>query len=88
MIFDRADQQAYLPIVAASTRAATLHYCCNDKEFAWGPVGQHDHLNNHSLVTGQAKDFNPQVLLIDAGCEWSCYASDSKGDSFNVFSLD
>ena len=74
----RAEHQAYLPIVAASTRAATLHYCCNDKEFAWGPIGKHDHVNNHPFVTGQAKDLNPQVLLIDAGCEWTCYASDSK----------
>ncbi|EGO22853.1 hypothetical protein SERLADRAFT_349935, partial [Serpula lacrymans var. lacrymans S7.9] len=52
-----AVHQAYLPIVAASTRASTLHYCCNDREFSWGPL-------------------NPQVLLIDAGCEWNCYASD------------
>ncbi|KAG2127295.1 uncharacterized protein EDB93DRAFT_1250899 [Suillus bovinus] len=28
-----AVHQAYLPIVAASRRAATLHYCCNDREF-------------------------------------------------------
>ncbi|EJD00492.1 prolidase [Fomitiporia mediterranea MF3/22] len=69
-------QQAYLPIVAASTRAATLHYCCNDKEFAWGPVAPHDHHNNGSFVNGHAKDLQPQVLLIDAGCEWNCYASD------------
>ncbi|KAF7294967.1 Xaa-Pro dipeptidase [Mycena indigotica] len=69
--------QAYLPIVAASTRASTLHYCCNggnDKEFAWGPVGPHDHQNSNSLCTG--RELKPQVLLIDAGCEWSCYASD------------
>ncbi|KAI9570081.1 hypothetical protein HD554DRAFT_432786 [Boletus coccyginus] len=33
-----AAHQAYLPIVAASTRASTLHYCCNDRAFAWGPV--------------------------------------------------
>ncbi|KAI5117694.1 hypothetical protein M0805_007763 [Coniferiporia weirii] len=71
-----SDHQAYLPIVAASTRAATLHYCCNDKEFAWGPVGAHDHHNSHSLVDGQSKELRPQVLLIDAGCEWTCYASD------------
>ncbi|THH09949.1 hypothetical protein EW145_g1658 [Phellinidium pouzarii] len=71
-----SDHQAYLPIVAASTRAATLHYCCNDKDFAWGPVGPHDHHNSHSLVTGQRTEFKPQVLLIDAGCEWTCYASD------------
>ncbi|KAJ7097963.1 Creatinase/aminopeptidase [Mycena belliarum] len=69
--------QAYLPIVAASTRASTLHYCCNggnDKAFAWGPVGAHDHHNNASLSAG--KEIKPQVLLIDAGCEWTCYAAD------------
>jgi Xaa-Pro dipeptidase len=72
-----AVHQAYLPIVAASTRASTLHYCCNggnDKEFAWGPVGAHDHHNSHSLSAG--RELKPQVLLIDAGCEWTCYASD------------
>jgi Xaa-Pro dipeptidase len=68
--------QAYLPIVAASTRASTLHYCCNDKEFAWGPVKPHDHHNQDTFVLGQAKEIVPQVLLIDAGCEWNCYASD------------
>jgi Xaa-Pro dipeptidase len=68
--------QAYLPIVAASTRASTLHYCCNDREFAWGPVKPHDHQNKNDFTHGKAKEFNPQVLLIDAGCEWECYASD------------
>ncbi|GLB37136.1 putative aminopeptidase P, N-terminal domain [Lyophyllum shimeji] len=71
-----AVHQAYLPIVAASTRAATLHYCCNDREFAWGPVAPHDHHNTASLGTDSEKRIAPQVLLIDAGCEWSCYASD------------
>ncbi|KAJ7063266.1 Creatinase/aminopeptidase [Mycena amicta] len=69
--------QAYLPIVAAATRASTLHYCCNggnDKEFAWGPTSPGDHQNSNSLCTG--RELKPQVLLIDAGCEWSCYASD------------
>jgi len=67
--------QAYLPIVAAASRASTLHYCCNDRDFAWGPVGAHDH-KNHSALASSDKDLNPQVLLIDAGCEWDCYASD------------
>ena len=75
----RAVHQAYLPIVAASTRAATLHYCCNDKEFAWGPVRSHQHDPNPiSNGHGTGKDIKPQVLLIDAGCEWNNYASDSK----------
>ncbi|KAF5322403.1 hypothetical protein D9619_001306 [Psilocybe cf. subviscida] len=68
--------QAYLPIVAAASRASTLHYCCNDREFAWGPVKPHDHQNKNDFTHGKAKDINPQVLLIDAGCEWNCYASD------------
>ena len=72
----RAVHQAYLPIMAASTRASTLHYCCNDKEFAWGPVNPHDHRNGNEFAHDGAKEFNPQVLLIDAGCEWNCYASD------------
>ncbi|KAK2465026.1 hypothetical protein APHAL10511_003102 [Amanita phalloides] len=71
-----AVHQAYLPIVAASTRASTLHYCCNDREFAWGPVSVHDHGNKDELAHTGNNDLLPQVLLIDAGCEWNCYASD------------
>ncbi|KAH9847073.1 Creatinase/aminopeptidase [Lenzites betulinus] len=71
-----AEHQAYLPIVAASTRASTLHYCCNDREFAWGPVRPHDHQNHNDLAHDHDRVLNPQVLLIDAGCEWKCYASD------------
>ena len=70
--------QAYLPIVAASTRACTLHYCCNDKEFSWGPVRPHDHHNRNEFAHGDERELAPQVLLIDAGCEWTNYASDSK----------
>ncbi|GBE85793.1 Probable Xaa-Pro aminopeptidase [Sparassis crispa] len=68
--------QAYLPIVAASTRASTLHYCCNDREFSWGPVNAQDHKNHDHLAHDDSRQLNPQVLLIDAGCEWNCYASD------------
>ncbi|KAF8160633.1 metallopeptidase family M24-domain-containing protein [Crassisporium funariophilum] len=71
-----AVHQAYLPIVAASTRASTLHYCCNDREFAWGPVKPNDLHNKNDLASGKSKELTPQVLLIDAGCEWNCYASD------------
>ncbi|KAI0693061.1 Creatinase/aminopeptidase [Cytidiella melzeri] len=72
-----AVHQAYLPIVAASNRASTLHYCCNDKEFAWGPVKPHDHKNDgHIHHANEDKTFLPQVLLIDAGCEWNYYAAD------------
>lgn len=70
--------QAYLPIVAASSRASTLHYCCNDKEFSWGPVRPHDHHNREAFARGSEKELDPQVLLIDAGCEWTNYASDSE----------
>ncbi|KAI0933258.1 hypothetical protein AcV7_004776 [Taiwanofungus camphoratus] len=71
-----AVHQAYLPIVAASTRASTLHYCCNDREFAWGPVHAHEHRNGDHLAHNEARQLEPQVLLIDAGCEWNCHASD------------
>ena len=72
-------QQAYLPIVAASTRAATLHYCCNDREFAWGPFATHDRANHAEFAHAApgSRQLLPQVLLIDAGCEWDNYASDS-----------
>jgi Xaa-Pro dipeptidase len=83
----RSKSQAYLPIVASSVRASTLHYCCNDREFAWGPIGVRDHHNDRDLVNihgnghahgeGERRELEPQVLLIDAGCEWECYASDS-----------
>ncbi|OJA21141.1 hypothetical protein AZE42_04362 [Rhizopogon vesiculosus] len=73
-----AVHQAYLPIVAASKRAATLHYCCNDREFTWGPVKPHDHLNQGAFAQAPAPErkLEPQVLLIDAGCEWDCYSAD------------
>ncbi|EEB94012.1 hypothetical protein MPER_07255, partial [Moniliophthora perniciosa FA553] len=71
-----AVHQAYLPIVAAANRASTLHYCCNDREFGWGPINPHDHKNRNEFAHGGAKKLVPQVLLIDAGCEWNCYASD------------
>ncbi|KAH9052663.1 Creatinase/aminopeptidase [Lactarius vividus] len=70
-----AVHQAYRPIVAASTRAATLHYCCNDREFAWGPVEAHDHAHQDEFAR-ESQQLLPQVLLIDAGCEWDNYAAD------------
>ncbi|KAF9059043.1 Creatinase/aminopeptidase [Rhodocollybia butyracea] len=59
-------------------RPGHLHstICCNDREFAWGPVHPHDHHNKNEFAHGGARELNPQVLLIDAGCEWNCYASD------------
>jgi Xaa-Pro dipeptidase len=62
--------------VAASTRASTLHYCCNGREFGWGPIHPLDHQNRSEFARRGAKEFVPQVLLIGAGCEWNCYASD------------
>ncbi|KAG8891623.1 hypothetical protein FRB99_003444 [Tulasnella sp. 403] len=74
-----AVHQAYLPIVASAQRASTLHYCCNDREFAWGPL-IHDHSSDIQQTSGTSTDgskvFIPQVLLLDAGCEWNNYASD------------
>lgn len=87
ILTSRSVSQAYLPIVASSVRASTLHYCCNDRDFAWGPVGARDHYNEgdlsgtlgngHAHGEGERRELDPQVLLIDAGCEWECYASDS-----------
>jgi Xaa-Pro dipeptidase len=78
-----------MPIVASAQRAATLHYCCNDRAFAWGPVNaergdlatEHPTSHTHNGVTNgheECPTLAPQVLLIDAGCEWRNYASDSK----------
>lgn len=77
-----------MPIVASAQHAATLHYCCNDRAFAWGPVNAergdlvtqghgHDH---NGAANGHEEEHTlaPQVLLIDAGCEWRNYASDSE----------
>jgi len=64
--------------VAASTRAATLHYCCNDREFAWGPLVAQDRIDHAAFAHAppESRRLQPQVLLIDAGCEWDNYASD------------
>jgi hypothetical protein len=70
-----AIHQVYPPIVAASTRSSTLHYCGNDRDFAWGPIAAHDHQNRGEFVPRQGNGLLPQVLFIDAGYEWNCYAS-------------
>jgi Xaa-Pro dipeptidase len=77
--FRRAYHQAYLPIVASANRASTLHYCCNDRDFAWGPLHTQNGATDllHQRIEGE-QTLAPQVLLIDAGCEWNNYASDSK----------
>ncbi|KAF8316368.1 Creatinase/aminopeptidase [Clavulina sp. PMI_390] len=75
--------QAYLPIVAGAERASTLHYCCGNEVFAWGPLENghvdhdltHGHGHTHTHA-GSGKRLVPQVLLLDAGCEWNNYASD------------
>lgn len=36
----------------------------------------HDHKNQNDFALGHTKEIDPQVLLIDAGCEWNNYASD------------
>jgi Xaa-Pro dipeptidase len=71
-----AVHQAYLPIVASNRNAATLHYCCNDREFAWGPATPHTHSDLEHEMSEYGRKLAPQVLLIDAGCEWNNYASD------------
>jgi len=70
--------QAYLPIVAGAERASTLHYCCGNEKFAWGPLenGVIDHDLTHAHAHS-GRRLVPQVLLLDAGCEWMNYASDS-----------
>lgn len=70
--------QAYLPIVAGAERASTLHYCCGNEKLAWGPLenGVVDHDLTHGLAHS-GRRLVPQVLLLDAGCEWMNYASDS-----------
>lgn len=95
MVDCSAAHQAYLPIVAASTRASTLHYCCNDRAFAWGPVNHRDmgntgnfsHAHPHNDGNEEGKELLPQVLLIDAGCEWDCYSSDSKHPLYEILLL-
>ncbi|KAG8712866.1 hypothetical protein FRC11_013968 [Ceratobasidium sp. 423] len=75
-----AVHQAYMPIVASAQHAATLHYCCNDRAFAWGPVNSerqdlatqpangdaHAH-NDTQNGHGDGPTLAPQVLLLDAG---------------------
>jgi Xaa-Pro dipeptidase len=90
----RAVHQAYMPIVASAQHAATLHYCCNDRAFAWGPVNAdrrdlatqpangHGHAHNGVENGYDGPTLAPQVLLLDAGCEWRNYASDSGYLSF------
>ncbi|QRV96324.1 Metallopeptidase family M24 [Ceratobasidium sp. AG-Ba] len=79
--------QAYMPIVASAQHAATLHYCCNDRAFAWGPinadrrdlqVNRHEGHTHNGIANGHQDEptLAPQVLLLDAGCEWRNYASD------------
>nr|XP_019009341.1 xaa-Pro dipeptidase [Kwoniella pini CBS 10737]OCF48122.1 xaa-Pro dipeptidase [Kwoniella pini CBS 10737] len=67
-----ATTQAYLPIVASGSRASTLHYlargCCG----TFAPTHSHETLP----TVFHSKSFSPQVLLIDAGCDWQGYASD------------
>ncbi|KAF8198100.1 metallopeptidase family M24-domain-containing protein [Pholiota molesta] len=54
---------------------STLHYCCNDKH-SHGDLSNPRSKNKNDLAHNSSKELDPQVLLIDAGCEWNCYASD------------
>ena len=71
--------------MAASSRASTLHYCCNDQDFLWGPLSPRTHVNTRAsapvpphlhVSEPHTNQLQPQVLLIDAGCEFNHYASD------------
>ena len=52
-ISENAKEQAYAPIAASGSNAATLHYDSNDES-----------------LEGR------QLMCLDAGCAWQCYASD------------
>lgn len=41
-------------------------------------MNPNDHKNCNDLAHDHERVLDPQVLLIDAGCEWNCYAADSK----------
>ena len=58
-----ATGQAYTGIYAGGRSAATLHYVKNDASL----------LKAETPAGGEEK---PQLLLVDAGCEFRCYASD------------
>lgn len=60
-----ARNQAYSAIIASGTDAATLHYVRNDKSLLTADVGEM-----------QDPKSAPLNLLIDAGAEYRCYASD------------
>jgi hypothetical protein len=59
-LYCSSKHQAYLPIVASSVRASTLHYCCNDKAFAWGPVEREPWKHPHLHVGGLDRVLNPE----------------------------
>ncbi|KAJ1566415.1 hypothetical protein HK405_009896, partial [Cladochytrium tenue] len=61
-----AATQAYVPIVAAGRNAATLHYVRNDAPLPTPtrPGG------------GGSNNSSSPLVLVDAGCEVACYASD------------
>ena len=58
-----ATGQAYPGIYASGRSAATLHYVKNDASLV-------------KVTNPQGAVEKPQVLLVDAGCEFRCYASD------------
>ncbi|MCJ1337397.1 hypothetical protein MMC09_002679 [Bachmanniomyces sp. S44760] len=64
--------QAYDPIVASGTNAATLHYVSNDAalDLELDPATS----DNHDDEKGKKQ--RKKTLLLDAGAEYKCYASD------------
>lgn len=65
-----ARNQAYSAIIASGTDAATLHYVRNDKALLTADVGP---MQQKQEGKGPSDPLN---LLIDAGAEFRCYASD------------
>ena len=71
--------QAYMLICASNTRVAALHYCCDDKALGWDPPLASRSSATSVLTNGISakggRTLNIQLNLLDAGCEYSNYAS-------------
>lgn len=67
---------AYDAIVASGVDAGTLHYVRNDKSLLGADVGPMQMRQEESEEVEGSKGEKPLNLLIDAGAEFGCYASD------------
>jgi hypothetical protein len=61
-----AVQQAYPSIVACSDRAATLRYCCKDRELAWSPVATHEHISEGAYAGALGDTHTPHTYPREA----------------------